>query len=389
MLETLTISPGRLHARPRSFGSVSSEELPGYVTQPEVETFKPDNFTRFIQIESDLKTLDYGAFTTGKVVVSPKKVVPPGSIILDIVGTEQAMVESGQFWKSNKKSARRYVCSRVIIPFDCPLEPNHRYRFPFSLQFPVNYDSIECKNGLNHCTIPPTLGVGCDVELSPYGALIDYHIRAYFLGATSVFCRRNITFTPRRCLLFDLETFVDETGRSLDRLYSSNARLTTSSFRGSLLALIALYGRPFRYDADSQEGTMLFDFEFIPANNNVTASQFQDSFSTSFVIRKIIYAAPNGIGNKLCKTEQNVVRGYKVASGKVSTSFEWEGNLAHVTAAFKIDQPLLLRTPNFVSCHTAVSYEFEVTLKYKNMTASLVVPMVIHYPGPVPYYDSC
>lgn len=389
MLETLTHSPEHLPARPRSQDSITTEELPGYVTEPEVQPFKPDNFTRFLQIDSALRTLDYGSFTTGKVVVSPKKVVPPGSLILDIVGTEQALVENGQFWKSNKTSVRRFVCSRVIIPFECPLEPNHRYKFPFSLQFPINYDSIECKNGLNHCTIPPTLGVGCEIELSPYGALIDYHIRAYFLGTTSVFCRRNLTFTPRRCLLFDLETFVDESGKSIDRVYSSHARLTNKSFRGSLLALVALHGRPFRHDADSKQGVMTFDFEFIPANDTVTAAQFQDNFSTSFVIRKVIYAAPDGIGNKLCKTEKNTVKSYRVASGKVSTSFEWEGNLAHVSAAYEIEQPLLLRTPNFVSCHTAVSYEFDIVLKHKNMTTTLTVPMIIHYPRPAPYYDSC
>lgn len=362
-----------------------TDSLPAYFSEPEVEPYHPDKFTRFVSIDASLPTLDFGTFIVGKVVVTPKKAVEPGNVVLEIVGTEKSMVGNGQFWRSNKRSSRSFVCGRVILPFHTTLEPNYRYRFPFSLQFPVGYDHIECKNGLNHCTVPPTLGVDTEIELSPYGALVNYQLRAYFSQSPAAYCRRNLLFTPRRCLLFDLDTFVDEKNNSLDRSYSASARLMTRPFRGTLAALVTFHSRPFRHDGDSDRGNMTFNIEIIPTKENWDLKKYQDNVSVSFIIHKVVYAAPDGMKNKLCKTETNTVHKYRVATGDADVDFEWDGLSAQAHLSYGVAEPILLRTPNFVSCHTAVSYEFEIVLKHKSVTASLSVPMIVHYPQPLPY----
>ncbi|PRT54557.1 hypothetical protein B9G98_02177 [Wickerhamiella sorbophila] len=284
-----------------------------------------------------------------------------GFVRVEIIGTEHTIAGN---WGDSNPSSRIFTLLSTEIPLNC-LNSGKEEIIPLALQFPC---AIQAPNGHIHCVIPPTVGSYQQVCRPVKGICVQYFLKVSAPGSSAA-TQKELVALPKETG-FDIKRFVDISGAPLYRQYSLKKQL-----RGSLLCssnkneLLLSGGVLF-----GAEGEANFNLSFAHPNH--------PSFSISYALYQVHYSTLSKMGQILDETKNIQMRRIKIFSKDVP-DFTWTEKLRVLTVPYTIADA----EPNFVSEITALSYFFEIRIKFRWGLAKLAVPLVLgNEPSSPPAY---
>lgn len=274
------------------------------------------------------------------------------TVLIEVIGIEHTMADN---WSTSTPSSRMFSCLNTVCSVDKTISTEEE-EIPLSIQIPTMiYDSSK----LVYCTLPPTVGSSLQVGNPTKGVCVQYFLQVRAPIGTGL-AQQEITILPNDTG-FNIDRFVDISGNSLNRQYSTTTRLHEGLFGNINKGTVSLSGGII----SGAQGEASFNLNFLYAPPL--------PFSVSFKIYQTHYSSPQGMGQILDGTKVTQMRRMKVQTEDV-LGFIWEAKTGVLSFPYTLDNGCV---PNFVSVTTAVSYLFEVCLKFSCGSVKLSVPLVL------------
>lgn len=281
---------------------------------------------------------------------------------VEIIGVEHTIVAK---WSASTPSSRTFTVLNTEVPLD-KLISSQETIVPLSIQFPsMVYDPSK----LLYCSMPPTIGSCKQTANSMTGISIQYYLKVRIPGFAGI-TQREVVVVPKETG-FNIDRFVDLSGAPLNRRYSSTTKLCENFFRTTPKNQASLSGGALF----KAEGEALFNLSF--AYSPVAPC------SVSYKLYQVHYSNPCGMGQVLDETNTIQMRKIKVLTKEVS-DYTWNKETGVLSFSYLAGND---QVPNFISKTTAVSYLFEICVKFKRGSAKLAVPLILgDNPTPPPAY---
>lgn len=286
-------------------------------------------------------------------------------IQVELARVEHTMAEN---WSASTPSSRTFSCLEERVPLSKMVFTEDSV-VTLSIRIPsMAYDPLK----LLYCDIPPSVGSGIEVGNPTLGICIQYFLKVRILGSIDPLdlVQKEISVISKDTG-FDIDRFVDTTGLPLNRQYSISKRLREGVLCKIDRGTVSLSGGTLF----GPRGQALFNLSFLFAPI--------PPFSVAYTIYQAHYSCAEGMGQILDKTKINQMRKIKLSTKDVS-AFVWQEDTGKLSFTYALEAG---HVPNFVSRTTAVSYLFEICLKFRSNSIKLAIPLIIgENPSPPPAY---
>lgn len=366
-----------------------NSELPGYLAQPTVAAATASGPQ--MQMTEVTWNPRESPFVHGKVKIKPISDIDATHLVVYLSGVEEVIEKKSVCLESTVKQ-RQFRCGQTIIPLSRVLQKGLYYEFDFSFRPQVNEHSEKCRcdgreSGLIHTKAPPSVGSLSSVTESPHGVSVRYFVYA-LVSNTNLMACKYLFFLPGESQ-FDLSSYRDNVS-TLDREFETGTSLKSGLFKKTYCGTLALRSNPIWHSSCQPDGTTEASgqFEFSVVHYAVTGASKPVNLQGSYVINRVIIAAPNGMSDLLEAKDRSVLR-FKVAAGALDFSNAvWKDNVLKVTAEYKAEK-VLLQTPTYASCLSYGGYEMVITVKHPQGRLKLSVPFVVQATSPPLYTQLC
>lgn len=325
-------------------------------------------------------------FAKGKALLRPLSDMYAGYLSISLVCSEEA-IHKGNFGVGDVLKTRDFTCSRTIMSICQNLKKGFVYEYEFSFQC-FSDEKPECskcqtKYCDSHTATPPSVGSESPVSESFYDVAIRYFLQAR-IDTCKLVASKFVYHMPV-VSSFDLNLFRDASG-PLNRLYEVGTTLKSGFLKKDYNGTLALQMHPVYHYNDVEspkavaQGKMDFKVLYYPSDD----LRAPPKLSASYVIRRVIIAAPGGMKFTLDHERYNTKR-IPIGSGKIDLKeAKWEENTLSVSAKYEI-QSILAKALTYASCYSYCGYELTLTIKHPGGEMSLTVPLVILATSPPSY----
>lgn len=337
-------------------------ELPGYESRP-LQVPAADTYVPAITVEGLSRTVHFGEFVTGTVVVAPRVRLIDQPICVELLCAERLLRTKLAF---PDEFGRYYVASKTVISNSQELKAGSRYKFAFSLPVPLpqNQNCTECNDG--DFLIPPTVGGGRTPDKTAIKYSVIWFVKVSLVNRFEYTLRDIEVIAKDKTLPFVFDRNIE---------YEQSQRLMEGMLKKQPVGVLSVSAKGVHADFGRSATTRTNLMLSFVATKDRELRKILRNLNVVYSVQHVVRSRHlDRFGTKGVSTEAFENR-LTLATHKIVPEAEWKYDAAIVSFDMELCEADFL--PNYTTCLCTSTYEVAITLKHSSGSVSLNLPLLV------------